>query len=129
VLGAVAGLVLAGGAAYYFWRRRRRPIGTDEGAAGRALQQRIATELWMSLEEALAAGGAARPRNVPPLRFTEQLMAARKDSFAEEAYVLACRYTQARFGGQPFTAEEQREFSRRVTILRRGTDATPGVAG
>lgn len=129
MLGAVAGLVLAGGAAYYFWRRRRRPIGTDEGAAGRALQQRIATELWMSLEEALAARGAARPRNVPPLRFTEQLMAARKDSFAEEAYVLACRYTQARFGGQPFTAEEQREFSRRVTILRRGTDATPGVAG
>lgn len=127
-LATIAGVVIAGGAAYLFWRRRRRVLGPDDGPAGRAHQQRVATELWLSLEEALAARGAARPRNVPPLRFTEQLVAARKDSLAEEAFLLASRYTQARFGGQPFTAEEQREFARRVALLRRGTDAAAETA-
>lgn len=122
LLGTFAGLAIAGGAAYFLWRRRRRPQGPEDGPAGRARQQRVATELWMTLEEALAARGAARPRNVPPLRFTEQLVETRKDSLAEEAYLLACRYTQARFGGQPFTPEEQREFSRRVAILKRTPD-------
>jgi transglutaminase-like putative cysteine protease len=128
IVAASVGLLLATGAAYYFWRRRRGPPPADETAAARVKNQRIATELWLSLEEALAARGATRPRNVPPVRFTEQLLATRKDALAEEAYALACRYADARFGAHPFTLEEQREFARRVAILRRGEDAPPSRA-
>lgn len=120
--GAGATVVLLG-VGYYFWRRRRTAATLDAGTAGKARQQRIATELWLSLEEALQARGAPRPRNVPPLRFTEQLLAARRDSLAEEAFLLASRYAEARFGSVPFTPDEQREFSRRVAVLRRGEDS------
>jgi len=128
---ALVGIVVvlfAGGAGYFLWRRRRTFETTDEGAAARVRHQRIATELWLSLEEALAARGATRPRNVPPVRFTEQLVATRKDALADEAYALACRYADARFGAYPFSLEEQREFARRVALLRRGEDAQPSQA-
>jgi protein-glutamine gamma-glutamyltransferase len=117
-----AGVVLLA-AGYYLWRRRRTAEALEAGTAGKVKQQRIATELWLTLEEALQARGATRPRNVPPLRFTEQLLASRHDSLAEEAYMLASRYAQARFGGVPFTPEEQREFARRVAVIRRGEDS------
>jgi hypothetical protein len=121
-------VLLASGAVYYFWRKRRGGAPVDESNATRVRQQRVATELWLSLEEALAARGATRPRNVPPVRFTEQLLATRKDALAEEAYALACRYADARFGAHPFTVDEQREFARRVAQLRRGEDAPSGRA-
>ncbi len=127
-LGGITLVVLAGGAAYFLWRRRRNTEPGDEGAAARVRHQRIATELWLSLEEALSARGATRPRNVPPVRFTEQLVASRKDALADEAYALACRYAEARFGARPFTLDEQREFARRVALLRRGEDAPPSQA-
>jgi hypothetical protein len=119
-------LVLGGGVAYYLWRRRRRsgePI--DEAQAGRVRQQRIATELWLALEEALQVRGSSRPRHIPPLRFAEQLREQRKDAVGEEAFLLASRYVEARFGHAPLTTEEQREFARRVAALRRGDDAQP----
>jgi hypothetical protein len=128
VFAGLALVVVAGGAAYFLWRRKRNAEPSDEGTAARVRHQRIATELWLTLEEALSARGATRPRNVPPVRFTEQLLASRKDSLAEEAYALACRYAEARFGARPFTADEQREFARRVALLRRGEDAPPGQA-
>jgi transglutaminase-like putative cysteine protease len=130
--GRVAAFVVVGvaaaGAAWWLLRRRGRAGDPLDGSARRAHEQRIATELWLSLEEALAARGAPRPRHVPPLRFTEQLRETRHDALAEEAYVLACRYTQARFGGQPLSPEEQREFTRRVQLLRRAPHPA-GAAG
>lgn len=120
--GAGATVVILG-VGYYLWRRRKQEQTLDPGTAGRVRQHRIATELWLTLEEALQARGATRPRNVPPLRFTEQLVVSRKDNVAEEAYLLAYRYTQARFGSMPFTPEEQREFARRVAVLRRGEES------
>ncbi len=127
---AVGGLAIAAGAGYLWLRRRRREGGAaDREAHVRMRQQRVATELWMQLEEALQARGASRPRNVPPVRFAEQLRETRKDGFAEEVYLLACRYAEARFGGAPLTEDEQREFARRIAAIRRGADApSPGTA-
>jgi transglutaminase-like putative cysteine protease len=121
------GLVfVAAAGAYYVWRKRRlRGEPIDEAQAGRVRQQRIATELWLALEEALQARGASRPRHVPPLRFAEQLREQRKDAVGEEAFLLASRYVEARFGHAPLSTDEQREFARRVAALRRGDDAQP----
>jgi transglutaminase-like putative cysteine protease len=121
----LAGVLAASAAGVYLWRRRR-PSAPEEDpvAAGRARAQRIATELWLSLEEALHTRGASRPRNVPPLRFTEQLRATRGDSLAEEAFLLASRYVEARFGGVPLTPDEEKDFARRVAALRRGDEGS-----
>jgi hypothetical protein len=113
-LGVAATLAGAG------WIVMKRRKTTPLPEAIRLREQRIATELWLQLEEALNARGASRPRNVPPLRFTEQLVAAGTHSFADEAYLLAARYVQARFGNAPLTADEQRDFARRVAAIRRG---------
>jgi len=100
---------------WLFVRRKKAPSKSEDRDAGKARQQRLATQLWLQLEEALQARGASRPRHVPPLRFAEQLRAERKDAVGDEAFALASRYALARFGN-----EEQREFERRVAMLRRG---------
>ena len=120
-----AGIVAAG---VYIWlkRRKRGPIEPDPNA-GKAKQQRVATQLWMQVEEALQARGASRPRNVPPLRFAEQLRAERTDSLGEEAYVLASRYALARFGNVAMSTDEQKEFERRVAVIRAGASNEEAV--
>ena len=60
-----------------------------------------------------------RPREVPPVRFTEQLVEQRHDGLASEAHALAMRYAQARFGSLPLTGDELRVFHQRVAALRR----------
>ena len=126
--------LLAGGGALllgigvFVWLRRRRPAAQPDGPdAGRARQQRLATQLWLQVEEALQTRGATRPRHVPPLRFAEQLRAERTDSLGEEAYVLACRYALARFGDVALDEGEQREFERRIANIRKG--GVDGAAG
>ena len=120
-----AGVVAAG---VYIWlkRRKRGPVEADPNA-GRAKQQRLATMLWMQVEEALQTRGASRPRNVPPLRFAEQLRAERTDTLGEEAYVLASRYALARFGNIALSTEEQKEFERRVAVIRAGASTEEAV--
>jgi transglutaminase-like putative cysteine protease len=80
----------------------------------------VATDLWLSLERALAARGITRPADVPPLRFAEQLVASRGDALSEEVLALANRYTEARFGRRPLAAGERAEFARRVRGIRAG---------
>ncbi|MFI5299217.1 MAG: DUF4129 domain-containing protein, partial [Polyangiales bacterium] len=85
----------------------------------RARLQKLATSLWQQVEDALLVHGISRPRHVPPLRFTEQLQAERRDQLGEIAHRLASRYVLARFGEQPLDAEEQRAFASEVTRLKR----------
>lgn len=113
----VGGLGL-GVAAWFLWKRRRREESITP-AEREARKQRRATRLWLDLEEALLARGVTRPRHVPPLRFAEQLRASRSDELGEETFVLTHAYVQARFGGQPLTVDEEREFSARVARIRR----------
>jgi transglutaminase-like putative cysteine protease len=116
----IGGGALAGALAVYLLLRKRKPSGkTEDRDAGKARQQRLATQLWLQVEEALQARGASRPRHVPPLRFAEQLRAERRDNVGEEAFALASRYALARFGNVAIGADEQREFERRVAALRR----------
>ncbi|GAC1576897.1 MAG: hypothetical protein NVS3B20_08390 [Polyangiales bacterium] len=115
------GVAAASGAvAYLLMKRRKRSLRSDGPRTNKDRQHRVATQLWLQLEEALQVRGAPRPHNTPPLRFTEQLRSERSDSLGEEAFLLASRYTQARFGNLPFTADEQVEFTKRVATLRRG---------
>lgn len=123
-LGSAAAVALGG---LFLWRRRRREQAPSNTL--RARQQRVATELWSQLEDALTARGATRPRNVPPLRFTEQLRAEGRWPFAEEAWLLAGRYVQARFGGVPLTPDEEREFTRRVSAIRRAEPRDSAATG
>lgn len=105
---------------YVVLRRKKPATKSEDKDAGRARQQRLATQLWLQLEEALQARGASRPRHVPPLRFAEQLRAERKDGLGDEAFTLASRYALARFGNVAIGLEEQKEFERRVAAIRRG---------
>ncbi len=114
------GVLFLVGAGVYFYRRRRLRPDAEEKLATRARQQRVATELWMQAEEALQSRGASRPRNIPPLRFAEQLRETRKDTLGEQAYALASRYALARFGNVALSTEEEREFLRRVAVIRQG---------
>jgi protein-glutamine gamma-glutamyltransferase len=116
-IGGAAFVILASGG--YIWWRRRKRAGGDDAPAAKARQQRLATQLWLQVEEALQARGATRPRNVPPLRFAEQLRHERAD-VGEDVYELASRYALARFGGVALSPEEEREFERRIDVLRRG---------
>jgi len=115
-------LILGFGAAalggYWLWRRRKSRYAASP-AEREARKQRRATRLWMDLEEALLARGVTRPRHVPPLRFVEQLRATRADELADEAFMLVHAYTQARFGNQPLSEDEEREFAARVARIRR----------
>jgi transglutaminase-like putative cysteine protease len=98
------------------WLSRR---GADPTEVARARRQKLATNLWQQVEDALLAHGISRPRNVPPLRFTEQLQAQRRDQIGEIAHRLAARYVLARFGEQPLDADEQRAFASELTRLRK----------
>src|SRR5262249_16848869 len=94
----IGGGIGLGALGLYLVLRKRKPTNkTEDRDGGKAGQQRLATQLWLQVEEALQARGASRPRHVPPLRFAEQLRAERKDAVGDEAFALASRYALARF--------------------------------
>jgi transglutaminase-like putative cysteine protease len=125
----IAVLGVAGLVGWQLWKRRRRPAPTDEGAAKRTRQHRLATQVWLELEETLTAIGASRPRSVPPLTFAEQLAAERNDEIGATVLLLTGRYVQARFGNDPLDEVEARELSRQIAQLRRtAREATEGAA-
>lgn len=106
------------------WVLRRRRIGDPGG--GPALDPSTAAarpiELYRKLEAALAAQGVSRPPAMPPLLHARVLVAAGHPT-GEEALALTSLYLRARFGGEPLTSAEEREFLARTQALRTRTRA------
>ena len=72
----------------------------------------------MSLDAALAMRGTPRPSGTPPLTHARTL-GALGHPVAEVAIQLTERYLRARFGSEPLSLEERREFLRQVRDLSR----------
>jgi transglutaminase-like putative cysteine protease len=112
VAGAVAGVLI-----FVVRRRRRRsvaPLRTDPGD----LRARETAELYRALDAALAARGVPRPVGTPPLTHAHSLLLLEHPA-AGTVLRLTGRYLEARFGHEPFTPEERRDFLRDVRDLMR----------
>jgi transglutaminase-like putative cysteine protease len=109
-----AGALLAAGV--YLWKRRGKsqpkqaPPGEDD------LQKRETAELYRAVDAALAQRGAPRPSGTPPLTHARGLERLGHPA-AEAALRLTERYLEARFGKQPFSVDERREFLREAREL------------
>jgi transglutaminase-like putative cysteine protease len=114
----VLGLALLLSAAWYFYRRRGRlrpkPPAPDDNEA----RVRETAELYRALDHALSLRGVPRPIGTPPLTHARGLMAL-GHPMADATLQLTERYLEARFGKQPFSAEERREFLRQARELAR----------
>lgn len=115
-------LLVLGVAGYLAWARRARRTAGAKHSHGTASRKDLeaATVLYRELEGALSAIGASRPSSTPPLRHADSLV-QRKHPLAPEVHALTERYLAARFGGEPFSASEAREFRARVKALRSAT--------
>jgi transglutaminase-like putative cysteine protease len=122
----IAGAILVlGVGGYLVWARRGRRKPGDKRDAGSAKRKELeaAAELYRELEAALSAIGASRPAATPPLRHADGLV-SRKHPLAREVHALTERYLAARFGGEPFSATEARDFRARVKGLRQPKPAS-----
>ena len=115
---SLTGFLLLVGAGVYWYRRRgkSRPKLTPPSEV--EARQRETAELCRALDTALAMRGTPRPSGTPPLTHARAL-AALGHPVAEVAIQLTERYLRARFGREPFSLEERREFLRQVRDLAR----------
>lgn len=117
----IAGFALAlAGLGYLIWKRRRsgpKPGKADPKTSQAEKQLEAATALYRMLEAALSAQGITRPAALPPLRHAEDLT-ARAHPLGTEVLALTQRYLQARFGDEPISETEAKNFERRVRELR-----------
>lgn len=100
------------------WRRRgksRRMLAQPSELAARL---RETAELYRALDEVLSLRGVPRPSGTPPLTHALSL-AELGHPVAELTLSLTQRYLLARFGNQPLSADERREFMRNVRALGR----------
>jgi hypothetical protein len=110
------GLGLAIGAAVYFWKRRGKPRLKHTPPSEIEARIRETAELYRMLDAALAQRGVPRPTGTPPLTHARGLEALGHPA-AAPTIQLTTRYLQARFGKQPLSADERREFLRQVRDL------------
>jgi transglutaminase-like putative cysteine protease len=115
---SLTGLVLIVGAAIYWYRRRGKPKQKVTPPSEVEARQRETAELYRALDAALALRGAPRPSGTPPLTHVRAL-AMLGHPVAEIATQLTERYLRARFGSEPFSLEERRDFLRQVRDLAR----------
>jgi len=117
----IAGMALVlAVAAYIVWKRKKRPApGGPEKAAPVKVDPKLqaATELYRSLETALATQGIARPTSLPPLKHAEELR-AKAHPLADDVLALTNTYLDARFGGRTLSEDAAREFERRIREIR-----------
>ncbi|MBW2528366.1 MAG: DUF4129 domain-containing protein [Deltaproteobacteria bacterium] len=115
---ALAGVLLVAGGVYLY-RRRKRIQQAAEAPGGKPTTKdaALATSLYELLDRTMAALGLTRSATTPPLRHAESLL-RRAHPQAQEILALTERYLAARFGDQPMSAAERREFERRVVELR-----------
>ena len=108
------------GAAYgVLWLNRRRKAQSPAARAAteRETVAREIVELYRQLEAALALRGVPRPTGTPP-RAHAAALAAMGHPIGEEALALTERYLAARFGRETLSADERRDYTRRVRALR-----------
>lgn len=109
-----AGLLV--GSAVYLWRRRGKKPPKQAPPGAEETQRRETAELYRALDAALMQRGAPRPSGTPPLTHARSLERL-GHPVAETALRLTERYLLARFGKQPFSPEESREFLREAREL------------
>src|SRR5690606_19718441 len=117
---SLLGLLLIGGAGYWYWRRRRRGQGTsdpDSAKRSPSREQRLASALYASLEQAMTAQNIGRNPGTPPLRHATALTAT-GHPLGREILELTRIYLAVRFGGEPLTEETRRAFENRVKRIR-----------
>ena len=112
----LGGIILALASFWYLRRRRRSgklPKGRD--ARRKSREEALATGLYQALDRAMAAMGIARPVATPPLRHALALAGAHEQG--EEILALTERYLPARFGHEPLSPSERREYDQRVRTM------------
>jgi protein-glutamine gamma-glutamyltransferase len=114
---AVIALIGAGYGALWLSRRRKTLSPAARAATERETAAREIVELYRQLEAALAARGVPRPIGTPP-RAHAAALAAMEHPVGEEALALTELYLTARFGRATLSADERREYARRVRALR-----------
>jgi transglutaminase-like putative cysteine protease len=115
---SLTALVLLVGAGVYWYRRRGKPRPNPTPPNEVEARQRETAELYRALDAALAMRGTPRPSGTPPLTHARTL-GALGHPVAEVAIQLTERYLRARFGSEPLSLEERREFLRQVRDLSR----------
>lgn len=98
--------------------RRRRPIEDPEGEERLSPAAHRSIELYRKLELVLESKGMARPRSTPPLTYARSLMGA-GHPLAPDVLALTEIYLRTRFGGQPLSEPEARQFSERVGRIKK----------
>jgi len=115
---AIGGLLLALVCGYWLPRRRKRlhaPAGeTNVQPSKDAL---LATKLYQALDRAMSNIGVARSAAVPPMLHATSLVHGEHPA-GQEVLALTERYLDARYGDEPLSAEERRDFERRVRRVK-----------
>jgi transglutaminase-like putative cysteine protease len=114
---AFVGLALVGGGFYWLYRRRRRD-GTRAPVSRATRDALTAARLYQRLERAMTVAGIRRLESVPPLRHA-LVLDERGHPLGAEVRALTERYLAARFGEQPLSDEEQRDFTQRAQVIER----------
>ena len=112
------GLALLVGAAWYAYKRRRQPRAKLPLPSEKEARLRETAELYRALDQVLLMRGVPRPTGTPPLTHARGLVAL-GHPIADAAVRLTERYLDARFGKQPFSPDDRREFLRQVRELSR----------
>jgi transglutaminase-like putative cysteine protease len=114
---ALLGLAASVYTAAWFIRHRKTSAPTARAATEREAMAREIVELYRQLELAMAARGVPRPSGTPPLAHAAALVAM-AHPIGVEALALTQQYVASRFGGVAFSADEKRQFARRVRTIR-----------